>query len=322
MVRILNVEPEGYSIEGRKRLQELGQIIDGPLSRAELLSVLPDCDILLVRLGHQIDREVLEAGSKLKVIVSATTGLDHIDLETAATRGIAVLSLQGETDFLRGITATAELTWGLLLALMRHIPEAHASVRNGVWNRDALRGQDLAGKRLGIVGLGRVGGQVADYGMAFRMTVAAYDPYVTYWPPMVQRKYSLHALLMDTDVLSVHVNLHPGAIGLIGGLELALLRKGSVLLNTSRGEVIDEDALLEALISGHLAGAALDVVPGERKDEDRRRSRLIAYSCVHHNLLITPHIGGATAEAMRKTEVFMANKLANFLAVGRGATIS
>ncbi len=321
-LRILNLEPKGYCDEARMLLEGLGEVMNGPLSREALLDSLADYDILIVRLAHQIDKEVLDAGPRLKVIVSATTGLDHIDLKEAEARQIGVLSLQGEEEFLRNITATAEMTWALLLALMRRIPEAVRSVHAGEWNRDAFKGRDLAGKRLGIVGLGRVGRQVATFGSAFRMSVAAYDPGVTYWPPTVQRKLSLGGLLRDTDVLSVHVNLHPGTVGLIGRQELSWLPKGSVLLNTSRGDVVDDEALVEALTSGHLHGAAIDVVPQERREDKRRTSRLIAYSAAHANLLITPHVAGATHEAMRKTEVFMAHKLLDFFTTSQVGAMS
>ncbi|HEX2055942.1 MAG TPA: NAD(P)-dependent oxidoreductase [Nitrospiraceae bacterium] len=318
--RILNAEPEGYSGKAHALLAELGDVMEGPLSRDALCEALADIDILIVRLAHQIDRELLAAGRQLKIIVSATTGLDHIDLAAAADRHIAVLSLRGEADFLRNITATAELTWALLLALMRRVPEALASVRDGEWNRDAFRGRDLSGRRLGIIGLGRVGRQVAEFASAFRMTVAAYDPHVTSWPAAVHRKASMAALLRETDVLSVHVNLHPGTIGLIGRQELALLPRGSVLINTSRGDVVDADALVEALDSGHLSGAALDVVPFERDHERRRASPLFAYAAARSNLLITPHIAGATVEAMHKTEEFMAHKLLDFYRLAAAAS--
>jgi D-3-phosphoglycerate dehydrogenase len=320
--QILNLEPKGYSDDARLLLESIGDVTDGPLSRAALMETLPAYDILIVRLAHQIDKEVIDAGKRLQVIVSGTTGLDHIDLTAARSKQISVLSLRGEEEFLRGITATAEMTWALLLALMRRIPEAVSSVRAGQWNRDAVKGRDLYGRRLGIVGLGRVGRQVAEFGTAFQMSVAAYDPFVTYWPQTVLRKHSLAALLRESDVVSIHVNLHPGTVGFIGHHELALLPQGAVVINTSRGEVMDDQALVEALESGRVDGAALDVIPQERREEMRQNSRLILYAATHQNLLITPHAAGATHEAMRKTEVFMANKLIAFLGTSPLATHS
>ena len=313
MIRILNVEPLDYSDEARRILQSLGQLDERHLTRVELLACLADYDVLIVRLGFQVDREVMGSGPRLKAIVTATTGLDHIDVDYAEQRGIKVLSLHGETEFLRTIPATAEHTWALLLALARHIPQARASVMAGEWGRDAFRGHDLCSKRLGIVGLGRIGEKVARYGLAFEMAVAAYDPYRSDWVPGVQRCLALPELLRQSDVLSLHVPLNPETERMIGREELALLPNGSWLVNTSRGEVLDEEALVGALQSGQLSGAALDVISGERDQRVYLHNPLLNYARRHDNLLITPHIGGATVESMAKTEVFMAHKLREFL---------
>lgn len=317
-VRILNAEPGGYAPEARALLERCGALTERELDRAGLLAELRGYEVLIVRLAHQIDREVLEAAPRLRAIVSATTGLDHIDLDEAAARGVAVLSLRGETAFLRGVTATAEHTWGLLLALTRRLVPAAAAVARGEWDRDALRGHDLAGQALGIVGLGRIGSMVARYGRAFGMEVAAFDPHRDSWPEGVERRASLEALLPDSRVLTLHVPLAPDTERLVGRRELARLPAGALLVNTSRGAVVDEGALLEALESGHLAGAALDVVPDERDPARRARSPLLAYAARHENLLITPHLGGATHESMAKTEVFMARKLLHHLSTETG----
>lgn len=314
MIRILNAEPLGYCDEARAILTELGEVIEAPLTRAELLPALAGCHVLIVRLGHDIDREVIDAGPLLLAIVTAATGLDHVDVEHAAGRGVQVLSLRGETQFLQTIHATAEHTWALLLALLRRIPPAAAAVRRGEWNRDRFRGSELAGRRLALVGLGRVGRQVARYGLAFDMTVAAYDPYAREWPDGVGRTETLEGLAGGADVLSIHVPLTAETRGLIGPRELAALPPGAVLVNTARGEVVDSRALLGALGGGRLAGAALDVLPDERSGRGgSRASPLLEYARAHDTLLVTPHIGGATHESMARTEVFMARKLATFL---------
>jgi len=254
---------------------------------------------------------VIDACTNLKVIVTTTTGLDHTDVNYAEQRGIKVLSLRGETEFLRTIPATAEHTWALLLALVRHIPQAHASVIAGEWDRNAFRGHDLGGKRLGIVGLGRIGEKVARYGLAFEMRVGAYDPYRSDWVEGVTRCVTLPELLRQSNVLSLHVPLNPETERMIGREELAHLPNGAWLVNTSRGEVLDEVALVEALQDGQLGGAALDVIAAER--DQQRRGPLLDYARQHNNLLITPHLGGATVESMARTEVFMAHKLQKFL---------
>ncbi len=314
MTVILNVEPKNYSAAARAILEDLGEVREGPLTRAALLDALSDVDVLIVRLAHQIDAEVLDAAPRLRAIVSATTGLDHIDLQAAEARGVAVLSLRGETEFLRSIPATAEHTWALLLALVRHIPQAFASVLAGEWDRDRFKGHDLAGKRLGILGLGRIGEKIARYGRVFGMQVAAYDPYRADWPDGVARRATMADLLADSEVLSVHVPLNASTVRLLGADELRQLPRGALLVNTARGQVLDEAALLDALESGHLGGAALDVLWNERSGA--AESPLAAYARAHDNLLITPHIGGATYESMAATEIFMARKLRRFLQGG------
>jgi D-3-phosphoglycerate dehydrogenase len=309
MLKILNVEPDEYSDEARVILKRLGRLVEKNMERSELLAQIHEFDVLIVRLRHQIDAEVMSAAVNLKVIVSATTGLDHIDMETALRNNIAVLSLKGEIEFLRSIPATAELTWGLLLALTRNIPSAHSSVLNGEWQRDRFKGHDLAGLWLGIVGLGRIGEKVARYGSVFGMRVMAYDPYRTKAVPGIEMKSSLAELLVNSDVLGIHAPLNQETVNLIGKKELAIMPRGSWLVNTARGAIVNEPALLAALESGHLAGAALDVLAGERTNE---RRPVIEYARSHSNLLLTPHIGGATYESMRATEIFMANKLKDF----------
>ncbi len=310
--RVLNVEPLGYSPAARARLEALVELVDGPFSRDQLLEAARSADGLIVRFGHRIDRELLSAASRLSVISSATTGVDHIDVETAAERGVTVLSLNGEREFLRTINATAEHTWALLLGLVRRIHRAHTHVEAGGWNRDLFRGNELSGRRLGILGFGRVGSQVCQYGLAFGMDVMAYDPHRDRWPEDAAHVPSLRLMLERSDVLSVHVPLGEDTRGMIGPAELEQLPPGAIVLNTSRGGIVDETALLAALESGRLAGAALDVL--ESESELRAGGRggaqpLIDYAARNDNLLLTPHIAGATHESMARTEEFMARKL-------------
>jgi D-3-phosphoglycerate dehydrogenase len=312
MIRLLVAEARDFSPEAVEILGGFGTCDLRQLDRAQLLETLPDYDVLWVRLGLTIDREIIDAASRLKVIVTATTGVDHIDLDYALRRNIEVLSLRGETQFLDSIPATAEHTWGLLLALNRRIPWAFRSVCHGQWDRDRFRGHDLRGQTLGIIGLGRLGIQVARFGLVFGMRVLAFDPYRQVWPSDVIRCASLEALLSLSNVVSLHVPLNSETTGLIGTRELQLMRPGAILLNTSRGAVVDAEALLEALASGHLGGAALDVIPDERDEGSVERQRLLEYAANSHQLLITPHIGGATFESMAATEVFMCRKLVRF----------
>ena len=313
-IKILNIEPRGYSLEAKRILMNCGELIEFEASRKELLDIIGDYDALIVRLGHRIDSTVLKKASKLKVIVTPTTGLDHIDTEYARKKGVKVLSLQGETEFLRSVSATAEHTWALLLALIRRIPWAFSSVLEGKWDRDSFRGTELHGKRLGILGLGRLGIKVAFYGLAFGMKVYFYDPYCKSWPDNIKRCSKLNELLSKSDIFSIHIPLNDKTERLIGYKELSRLPRGALLVNTSRGALLDSAALVELLTSGHLGAAALDVLIREHDFKEHPDNKLvIGYARKHNNLLVTPHLGGATRESMAKTEFFMADKLKNCL---------
>jgi D-3-phosphoglycerate dehydrogenase / 2-oxoglutarate reductase len=294
-MRILNLEPGGYSDKAYAILKKLGQIDNGPLTRAQLLKKIGNYDILIVRLGHKIDAQIIKAAKKLKYIVTATTGLNHIDQKAAAKKKIKILSLKGETKFLDEIHATAEHTWALLLALYRHIPDAAYNVLLGHWNRDLFKGNELANKTILIVGYGRIGRKIEKFARAFSMNVLLHD----------KEGKSLAAQLKEADIVSVHVAYDKSTHEIIDPLKM---KKGAILINTARGETVNEKNLLKAVQSGHLAGAALDVLQSENKNT-LKKDPLIRYALQHSNLIITPHLGGATHESMEKTEIFMAKKL-------------
>ena len=310
-MRIFNAEPEGYSPDARAILEKLGEVVEAECTRAQLLAQVAEADVLIVRLKHMIDAEVLDHARSLRVIVSATTGLNHIDVAAAQARNIAVLCLKGEREFLDGITATAEHTWGLLLALARHIPTAVQHVRDAGWDRDRFMGRQLSALTLGIVGFGRLGTMVAEYGRVFRMRVVAHDIEPVAHADHVEM-LALPELLACSDVVCLLPSYQESSHQLMGPREFDQMKAGAVLLNTSRGEVIDEAALLQALRSGSLAGAALDVLAGEAKRGGDWFSRhpLVEFARSSDRLLITPHIGGATHDSLAQAETFMARKLA------------
>ena len=269
---------------------------------------------IFVRLGMEIGADVFSAGGgDLRWIVTPTTGLGHIDMTEAARRRIKVLSLKGETAFLKTISSTAELTWGLLLSLIRRIPTAHGDVLQGRWRRDPFQGRELAGKTLGIIGLGRLGVMVEGYGHAFGMKVIACDErdsvFANFSKTRVEQK-CLDDLLLESDVVSLHLPLEERNIGFLNAKRMASMKPGAFFVNTSRGELVDETALLQALKEGTLAGAALDVLC-----EDSRWDRgvpedhsLVKYARNHSNLLLTPHIGGYSSDAISKTRAYMVEK--------------
>lgn len=311
---ILIAESRGFSPRALEILSGYGQVRLADADLPELRALVTAADVLWVRLRNRIDASVMDAAPRLKIIVTPTTGLNHIDTAEAARRGIRVLSLRGAGKFLADIRATAEHTMALMLALLRNLPAAVRHVHSGGWDRDLYRGAELYGKTAGIVGYGRLGRIVARYLAAFDVQVLAADPYVDAGEvdPGV-RLVTLPELLRASDIVSVHAALSAETVHLIGPSHLASMRAGSWLVNTARGEVVDEAALIEALRSGRLAGAAVDVVWGEHAS-GAPASALVAFARRNPNLIVTPHIGGCTGESMEKTEVYMARQAGAALA--------
>lgn len=310
---ILVAEKSSFSLRGLQALAEIGPVSARDLSQSELVEAVNGYSILIIRLGLQVTAEVMRANPKLLAIGTPTTGLDHLDLETAHHLGIEILSLKGERAFLDQVYATAEHTMALMLALLRHVPAAFNAVKRYEWRRDIYRGYELNGKTLGIVGCGRLGGMVARYGMAFGMRVLAYDPYQPMLPEGVLGYDGLAEMLGECDIVSIHVPLNEETRGMFSEDRFNRLRSGAWLVNTARGAVIDANALIRALESGRLAGAALDVLPAEGELKPGKSNALIEYARAHDNLLITPHIGGATQESVEKADLFLARKLDQFL---------
>lgn len=307
--KILISESGGFAERAASLLRQVGELTFADLDRESLLAAVGEANILWVRLRHRIDSEVINAGQPLKIIVTATTGLNHIDLQEAARRGIQVLSLRGEAEFLQDIRATAEHTVALILALLRQIPAAFTHVQEGGWNRDLFKGRELHRKTVGVVGYGRLGRLVARYLKSFDMQILAADPYID--AGAIDEGVvlvSLAELLREADLVTLHVNLCEQTRGLMGREQFSAIKQDAWFINTSRGELVDEHALLDALYTRRLAGAALDVVCDE-DSSGMQDHPVVAYARAHDNLIITPHIGGCTVESMEKTECFLANRL-------------
>lgn len=296
--------------EALNPLKDFGEITITPPSQQKLVEMISDYDVFMTSLTTRIDREVLDRAKRLKVILSPATGLDHIDMERAEGQGITVLSLKGEYDFLKSVTAAAEMAWCLLLAVVRILPAAFDAAKQGFWARDVFRGHQIAYKTLGILGYGRLGEIVADFGKAFRMKVIACD--VRDFEVEGVRKVDIKTLLKESDVLTIHLHLTPETTGLIGEKELAAMKAGSILVNTSRGAIIDEEALLHVLENGHLGGAGLDVIQGEW-EPNLYNHPLIRYARSHSNLVISPHLGGVTHESQKMALDFIIGKLVRYL---------
>ena len=266
-------------------------------AREELIGAIADCQALIVRSGTLVDRELIESAPLLRVIGRAGAGVDNIDLDAASERGIIVLNAAGGNT-----VAAAELALALLLSLSRHLAEANASLRSGEWKRSAFVGAELRGKTAGIVGLGQVGAAVARRLQAMEMRTVAFDPFVS-----EERARSvgvellgLSDLLAQSDVVTLHSSASPGAPPLLGERELGAMKPGALLVNTARGRLIDEAALLSSLDAGRIGGAALDVFAQEPAQDNP----LVQ----HPRVLATPHLGASTQEAQERVAVDIARE--------------
>jgi len=278
-------------------------------SRATLADALSDADGLIVRSETRVDRELLRCGARLAVVARAGAGVDAIDVDAATEAGIVVLNTPGANTL-----AAAEHTFALILSLCRNVPQAVADIREGRWDRRHLIGSELAEKTLGIVGLGRIGGAVAQRAKAFGMRVVATDPFVSAAraDSVGARLVTLDELLESSDIVTLHVPLGPQTSGLIGAAQLARLRPHALLVNCARGGLVDEEALLKALDRHALRGAALDVVAEEPPSPESASARLHR----HPKVIATPHIGGSTREALERVATEVATDVVNVL---RGA---
>jgi D-3-phosphoglycerate dehydrogenase / 2-oxoglutarate reductase len=272
---------------------------------ASLPSEIADADALVVRSATKVTSQLLEKATRLRAIGRAGVGVDNVDVEAATHRGILVMNTPGGNA-----VSVAEHTLALLLALARSVPQANVSIHAGRWEKSALSGTELRGKTIGLIGLGRVGTEVARRASALEMKVLAYDPYVT---PAAAREaeaelVSLDDLLRQSDVISLHSALSQATEKMIDAAAIAKMKKGARIVNCARGEMIDEAALAAALRSGHLAGAALDTFA----QEPPKNSPLIGLP----NVVATPHIAGSTAEAQEEVGMAIAQQVRDYLAEG------
>lgn len=292
------------------RLTEVADVVRDEPTPDGMARHIGQVEGYLAALKVRLDRTMIERASKLKVVATPSTGQDHIDVDALQERNIQFISIKSEYELLDTFTATAEIAWGLLLACVRKIPAGANLANQGVWARQALTGMQLSGKTLGVLGVGRLGKMVAAYGNAFRMRVIGCDVKPIHVPAVEQVDFD--TLLRQSDVISIHVHLTPENTRLINQAAFAKMKRGVVIVNTSRGAIIDEEAFAQALQSGHVGAAGLDVIEGEWRT-DLANHPLIQYARTHDNLVIMPHVGGCTWESQRDAHTFTANKLADAL---------
>ncbi len=304
--RVVIAEP--FAESGLAVLRESGIEIDSQIGkpRDALIAALASADGLIVRSETKVDRELLAAGRRLLAVARAGVGVDAIDVDAATQAGIVVLNTPGANTI-----AAAEQTFALMLALVRHTVDAASALRRGHWDRKSFVGTELHGKTLGIVGFGRIGAYVAERARVFGMKLLVHDPYATQSraDAFGVELVTLPELLTRSDIVTLHVALNEQTRGMIGERELALLRPHARLVNVSRGGAVNEEALLEALDTGKLAGAALDVVAQEPPPSGSTSARLHR----HPKVVATPHLGGSTVEAQERIAVELAEDLARVL---------
>jgi D-3-phosphoglycerate dehydrogenase / 2-oxoglutarate reductase len=286
--------------------QEPGWLIVTPDQiKNGLAAELADADALVVRSAVQVDAKLLESAPKLRVIGRAGVGVDNIDTPAATHRGIVVMNTPGANA-----VAVAELTLGLMISMARSVPRANATMHAGKWEKKSLQGSELRGKTLGIVGLGRIGLEVARRAASFGMDIIGYDPFVA---PVIARENNVTLVPIDqifksSDYLTLHVGLTTQTEGLINQTSIRIMKKGIRIINCARGELIVEQALADAIQSGHVAGAALDVF----HQEPLKESPFFNLD----NVILSPHIAGATDEAQEAIGIQLAMQVRDYLKLG------
>lgn len=309
VARALNLDPDRYSDKALALYEAAGFEVDmRTMDRQELEGCIGDYDLLILRFAHRLDADLLKRASRLQVIATNTTGVDHVDEDEAVRRGISLVCLRNEYEFLRSIHATAELTWALVIMLERRMAAAMQSVGRGEWSRDEFIGHELADQTIGIIGLGRIGEKIARYAQAFGMKVIAAETR----DPAGDTGFPVHKdiepVLEESDIVSIHLPYTAATRGLFDTRMIARMKPGARLINTSRGGIVDDEAIVAAIRSGQLGGYGTDVLSNELGADCPTGSSLWELSRNSDKVLITPHIGGAAVEAWEKTEMFVARK--------------
>jgi D-3-phosphoglycerate dehydrogenase len=301
------LEGKNFSAKAISFLSEKGhvQIFSG----TKLEDFLRPLEVLFIRLAHKINYEFLEMAPNLRYICSPTTGHTHMDVEAIQKRGIILLSLRNDREFLNSIRATSEHTFGLIIALLRKYQTVFKETSNDFWDRDRHRGYELYGNSVGIIGLGRIGFRVASYCSFFGAKVSWFDIKNVVNESHWVRQDSLDSLVESSKIIILCAS-HEKGQSVIMHEEIIMKMTGRYFINTSRGELVDEVALINAIKKGQLCGCATDVIVNENGNNNLRKWRALAKS---ENVIITPHMGGATSESMAKTEIFLVEKFLKLL---------
>jgi D-3-phosphoglycerate dehydrogenase len=301
------LEHSDFSSEAISSLNKIGKVNLFHPEKLSLHKFIADKEVLFVRLNFMLSEEVLKKATKLKYICSPTTGLNHIDTSFCKKNNIKIVSLKGETTFLKNIRATPEHTLGLILALFRNYKIAFLNKSNKYWNRDLYRGYEVFNHSFGIIGYGRVGKIVAKYllNMGAKVSVCDLNP-ILVKNKKIKILNDINSLIKNSDTIILSASYIENAPFIIGKKQLDLM-KGKYFVNTSRGELVDEIYLLNKLEKNFFKGVAIDVLANENGNKNNLKKFLSLEAS--NNLIITPHVGGATYTSMANTEVFISDKL-------------
>lgn len=299
------ISPKGIALL-KQRSEFKVTVLDKRLSEADLLPLVGEVAAMVVRSETKVTKKVIEAAPGLRVVGRAGVGVDNVDVEAATQRGIVVMNTPGGNTI-----STAELTFSMLMALARKIPQAHASMKAGQWNRKEFQGVELCNKTIGILGMGRIGSEVARRAIAFGMRVLAYDPFLA-----LSRAKALQVELVEldelytrSDFITVHMPMSDETRGMIDGAAFAKMKKGVRVLNCARGGIINEKDLCNAIKSGQVAGAALDVYEIEPPQKEFPLRDLT-------QIIMTPHLGASTEEAQENVGIEVAEAITDYLIHG------
>lgn len=272
--------------------------------------IVADCvGVMDASMRIRFDAERIGRARALRVYATATTGATHVDQSALASRGIPLLTLQGQSEFLRNITPAAELSWMLLMMCARQARPAIQHVLEGKWDRTMFPGHMLNGRSIGIIGCGRIGQWMARYATAFGMTVRGCDPAIADWPAGIQR-CGMQEALSESDFVTIHVGFSEDLRGMIGAEQIRMMKRGCIFINTSRGELVDEQALADAVADGHIGGVGIDVLRGE---PDTAAHPLVALARDNPRVVVTPHIGGFSPDALARVVRFGCGRLRSAL---------
>ncbi len=316
--KILVLESWNFPQESIDRLKDYGEVFldqnDKSNKKEYILKINPD--VIFIGLGIELLRKDLEFLKNLKVIITPTTGLNHIDLAACENFNIKVISLKGEVEFLSSITSTAEHAWLLILALLKDFKKDINKVISNEWNRSEINTIEIKDKTIGIIGFGRLGKILREYASSFHSKCLIYDVDPSQTAKIQEGERSdFESLLKKSDIICLMANYTEENSKMISKREFGLMKQNVFFVNTSRGELVDEPALLDHLKSGKIAGAALDVLDNDSSWSEKSPfdHPLIEYAKINNNLIITSHVGGNSKEALWKTRSFVVNRFIEYL---------